>query len=83
VRPADLPSADSFGSRVENQSATVDAVARMASDAGRLSEQVSMQTAEAAMKLGQLNTVIAAANSALIKVEARREFQKYRSRSPS
>lgn len=60
--------------RVENQSATVDLVAKQASSAKALSEQVEEQNKLAAQKLDTLNKAIQQANSVLSDLKSEAEF---------
>ncbi len=62
--------------RVENQSATVDLVAKDASEAKKISEEVVEKNKLAEEKLDTLNKAIAKVNDALANIDAETEFIK-------
>lgn len=62
--------------RVENQSATVDLIAKEASKAKEISEEVADKNKLAEEKLDTLNKTIAKANDALADIDAETEFIK-------
>ncbi len=63
-------------SRVENQGATVDAIARQSSDAESLSKRASAQIEDTAKKLATLDSLIAQADQTITKLNDDASFSK-------